>query len=297
MKISHKDISDCGGFFERPKIAQGIFNEPLRCKRKSKSEKIIELRRKNKKFCNVFVFSKDKNHEGLDREEISLSRCRDGTIIEITQKALSFFSKYSTKPSTGYFRLRIQWNSKKGSPFIITKSRPLDWFWNSSFAQINYIDFRLNEIRTLSEEISKFVFENPKKIATIETVAFLSAVPAETNVVNSHEERRKSRLLEGKIWEDYIIGGVPEGMVVHHWKKEKNRKGGSIEDFSAFVKLETRITGWWILIIVILLTLIFNILADKFVSIASYIFIGLCNIFSILINIVIFLANCFNKLF
>src|SRR4051812_36202441 len=71
-------------------------------------------------------------------------------------------------------------------------------------------------------------------------VAFLTAIPVQSELSASKESAHKFRLLEHDPWSNYVPSGIPEGMMVYHWKREKT---DGIADFSAFVKLQTRRSG------------------------------------------------------
>ena len=72
-------------------------------------------------------------------------------------------------------------------------------------------------------------------------VAFLTAVPVHSELSASNTPSHKTRLLE-PVWNGYVPSGIPEGMVVYHWKKLPDPLK-PITDFSAFVKLRTRRTS------------------------------------------------------
>lgn len=238
------DLSDCGPYFEKPDVAQGIFNEPLRCTKSSSSQKIVELEGDSSPFCDVFVFSKD--GAIIDKDELNITNIAGGALIEITADALASLSSQGRNSSRGYFRIRIGLSGPQGNPFVKSRT-PADRVWNSSVEQIEYVDFRLNEVRSLPPKIIDLMRRAPNGVANIKLIAFLTAVPVEAGVASSHEAWRKSRLLEHGVWKNYVPDEVPEGMVVYHWKKEPKDGADHIEDFSSFVKLQARRTGGSIL--------------------------------------------------
>lgn len=117
-----------------------------------------------------------------------------------------------------------------------------DRFLLSGYDQIEYLDFRLNEARTLPTEVERRISsDQPLGTTRIKLVAFLTAVPVSSELSVANTEFHKMRLLEYAIWSAYAPG-LPRGMVVYHWKKSAP-PSRSVDSFSAFVKLQTRHSG------------------------------------------------------
>ncbi len=151
FKISRSDITDLGPRFKEISIAQGIFNEPLSCE-VSEDDKCVELFDGNTVYCGVHQFSCDEG--GIDGDELALGQQASGTMVTITRQALLSLSGQSANGSHGYFRLRFTPSNTKVRPFI-TVIKPADKAWNSGFEQIEYIDCRINEARTVSRACRK----------------------------------------------------------------------------------------------------------------------------------------------
>jgi hypothetical protein len=101
----------------------------------------------------------------------------------------------------------------------------------------------------------------PASRVPLKLVAFLTAVPVQSNLTASNQESHKNRVLEHDVWKKYVPNGIPKGMMVYHWKKEVGHES-RFEDFSAFVKIETRHSGWRILVLYLLIAFIFGVLGN-----------------------------------
>ncbi|RSY85974.1 hypothetical protein DAH66_09790 [Sphingomonas koreensis] len=149
---------------------------------------------------------------------------------------------------------------KHQNPFV--EDVPVfDRFMLSGYEHVEYLDFRLNDARTLPLAVEQRIArDQPANATVIDLVAFLTAVPVSAALSVTHTAFHKMRLLENSIWTAYAEG-IPHGMVVYHWKK-KATNGKSIEDFSAFVKLQIRLSGAQILLNYLLFALVFGVFGN-----------------------------------
>jgi hypothetical protein len=223
-------IQDCAPHFTNHEVVQGIFNEVLTAD-SARPGPLVLKRTRNRIFCRMHRFAKNAAGTAINATELSVHAFSDGTVCTIQSAALR-----------AYFRLRIAMPvDTDGNPFV--EDVPVyDRFLLSGYDQIEYLDFRLNEARTLPTAVEKrMASEQPPGAAQISLVAFLTAVPVSAELSVANTEFHKMRLLEYPIWSGYAPG-LPKGMVVYHWKRAaKSRK--PITDFSAFVKLQTRRSG------------------------------------------------------
>ena len=162
--------------------------------------------------------------------------------------------------------------SEKVNPFIKVIP-PLDRHLHSGHQEIEYIDFRMNEARTLPPAIENRMGADRATGGAIDfkLVAFLTAVPVHSELSASSAPSHKMRLLE-KNWDDYVDLDLPVGMAVYHWKREAEVVRGAnaqaapslvpIKDFSAFVKLLTRRSSWKIVIIYLTLAFALGLLGN-----------------------------------
>jgi hypothetical protein len=233
-------IQDCAPHFTNHEVVQGIFNEVLTAD-SARPGPLVLKRTRNRIFCRMHRFAKNATGTAINATELTVHAFSDGTVCTIQPAALRACAARGGA-SRAYFRLRIAMPvDTDGNPFV--EDVPVyDRFLLSGYDQIEYLDFRLNEARTLPTAVERrMASEQPPGAAQISLVAFLTAVPVSAELSVANTEFHKMRLLEYPIWSSYAPG-LPKGMVVYHWKRAaKPRK--PITDFSAFVKLQTRRSG------------------------------------------------------
>jgi hypothetical protein len=142
-----------------------------------------------------------------------------------------------------------------------------DRLLQSGFNEIEYIDFRLNEARTLPTSIeNRMRSDGSKADIKLKLVAFLTAVPVSAELSASNTQFHKLRPLEHQLWSPYVPSGIPEGMMVYHWKRSEQE---GIADFSAFVKLQSRRSGRWTFSKYLLIAFLFGVLGNLTASASS----------------------------
>lgn len=254
-------ISDCGPHFANVDIAQGIFNEPLTCTSAGPPGPTrIELVKGTSPYCRVHKFPEAA--PGLDPNQIEASPFADGTTILIKRLALEEVCVGLGAGVAAYFRIRVSFDRGAENPFVQV-IRPKDRLFQSGFEEVEYVDFRFNEARTLPAAVTTAMRSSSQPPITFEKVAFLTAIPVASNLTSSNTEPHKSRLLEHRIWTTYVLNGIPKGMMVYHWR---NLDPNGVSDFSAFVKLISRRSGKRVLAKYLLIALIFGILGNLIAS-------------------------------
>jgi hypothetical protein len=258
VKIDRSEIKDAGVQLAHTAVAQGIFNEKLDCVTTPAPER-IELKNGNSLFCRGHKFIQ---HVGvIDETHLSSEHFSDGTLLCIKKAAIDSVSHLINPDEKIYFRLRVYLPSGKKSPFIHVIT-PLDRRFQSGFEEIEYIDFRLNELRTLPPQVENRIrADEAAGKVEISLVAFLTAFPVHSELSASSVQWHKNRLLEHNPWNDYVPSGIPGGMVVYHWKKE-GKDGNGVTDFSSFVKLHTRRSGRRILATYLVVAFLFGVLGN-----------------------------------
>ena len=265
-KIKTTDVSDVSRQFSRQEISHGIFNQPLTSTHITNSALTaahVRLQEANAPFCRVHEFIS--TNGVISSSQLSLTPMAQGSLVRIEDDALTEACRGLPAGEKVYFRLRIAIGDKTGSS-MLQRIRVADKGLQSGYSQIEYLDFRLNEVRTLPSPVSAAMRMENASNSMIELIAFLAAVPVESDILTYKTAASKSRILEHQIWNDYIGGNLPQGMVVYHWKKEA--PGGSIEDFSTFLKLQTRKSSWVTIFIYLSIALAFGLAGNM---LASYI--------------------------
>ncbi|MGU3398267.1 hypothetical protein ACLBWS_00735 [Brucellaceae bacterium D45D] len=258
VDIDRQSIQDAGVRLSDTSVAQGIFNEKLQCVATPAPAR-IELKNGDTLFCRVHKFIEENGN--LDASHLQLERFSNGTLLTIERAAIDSVSHQIKADESIYFRLRVYLPDGKNSPFIHVIT-PLDRRFQSGFEEIEYIDFRFNELRTLPPQVENQIRtdEGAGKV-NISLVAFLTAFPVHSELSSSSIQWHKNRLLEHDPWNKYVPSGIPGGMVVYHWKKE-GKDGNGVADFSSFVKLHTRRSGRKILLTYLVVAFLFGLVGN-----------------------------------
>ncbi|ANB32607.1 hypothetical protein A6024_00040 [Rhodovulum sulfidophilum] len=266
--LGHKDIKDLGPEFLSTGLAQGIFNETLSSTSKPNG-KSVELKVGVETYCHVHLFSVE--NDLIDRDELQVLEKDGGTLISITAQALGALGRQCVgEAECGYFRLRLLPPIQDIRPFV-TAIKPKDRAWTSGFEEIEYIDCRLNEARTLPTSIEALADAAKHGLAHVSRIVFLAVVPVTSSITSSHSEWHKSRLLETEIWKDYVPEGLENGMVVYHWRKKFERNGqNGLQGFSAFVKLQTRKTSPMVIAIYVSVALALGVVGSLTGSVVQW---------------------------
>jgi hypothetical protein len=269
-------VEDCAVHLAKPVFAQGIFNEVLSTTSNGPGATpcVILHDQQGTIFCRAHRFAS--TAAGIDPNELSIVPQNEGTLLMINKAAVLACSNVQPAAKS-YFRLRIKLSPKeKENPFVKV-ILPLDRHWQSGYEEIEYIDFRMNEARTLPPPIETQMRADQagRPGFHFKLVAFLTAVPVHSELSASSAPSHKMRLLE-KNWDQYVGLELPSGMAVYHWKREQEFAAPvvgmqpvpiPITDFSAFVKLLTRRSNWTILGIYLAVAAVFgiagNIVASK----------------------------------
>lgn len=255
-------IEDCGHRFAELEIAQGIFNLQLSSHLLgAPGPKRIDLvEAGNGNFCRVHVFPTDGNT--IDPAQLIQSPGANGLVVTITQKAIAEACYQHPADKPVYFRLRAYYvGADSKNPFVKT-IKPHDRWLQTGFSVVEYLDFRLNEARTLPGSVETLMREGDGMLVPTVLVAFLTALPVQSDVTTiSWDKTHKKRVLENDLWTKYVPTGIPRGMTVIHWKDEgKDQK--PIRDFSAFVKMQTRLVSWPLLLTSFAVAFVFGILGN-----------------------------------
>jgi len=268
--VNRAMVEDCAPMLADARFAQGIFNEVLSVTNNAPGAPhcVLLHDQNNEIFCRVHRFAA--SSRALDASELKITPENDGTLLTILRNAIDVCSNIHPLQKS-YFRLRIRLNgSEKVNPFIKVIP-PLDRYLQSGHEEIEYIDFRMNEARTLPSTIESRMVSERANGAPIDfkLIAFLTAVPVHSELSASSAPSHKMRLLE-KTWEDYVNLHLPVGMAVYHWKREGKIVANPdteptfipIKDFSAFVKLLTRRSSWRIVLIYLVLAFAIGLLGN-----------------------------------
>jgi len=269
FKVSREEVEDCSKYFAGTAIAQGIFNDVLRVTMAGPGgPRCIELSGPSGPLCRVHCFSFNTG-SGIAPEELDVQDEAYGTLLTIRRSALATAATAAAAaPADAYFRLRVP----TAGGGLLTVLRPRDHALQSGYEVIEYIDFRLNEARTLPTTVETRMRGAGTNAAELKLVAFLTAVPILSSITVSSSQSHKMRVLEHDLWTPYVPGRLPKDMMVYHWKRERGFipdptvalrvPGPPIQDFSAFIKMSTRRTSRRTLVLYLAIAFIFGVLGN-----------------------------------
>ncbi|WP_145413875.1 hypothetical protein [Paenibacillus xylanexedens] len=205
FKIERNQITDLGNVISNNQLVNAIFNEDFTTT-EGQPKRLIVNGVKNKP--DFIIYSLDKE------EQITLRKCKSrsvtpGTIIELDIKGikLDVITRY-------YFRLRLKVN-KNDIKLINDEIQGLS-FLNDHFTNTEIIDFRLNDIRSCSEELR----EQFQKGCKFNFLAIHYLILRNANdVIIQYGKDINSRMLENDLWKDYIEG-VDFNIIAYHMKSK-----------------------------------------------------------------------------
>lgn len=258
--LASGQICDCSPYFTSRQIVQGIFNEPLVARYEPNDDGPLVLRRGGKIFCRMHNFKTKRGSREIISRELNTRKFADGTLCTIEGEPIKA-CRPGNRKGRAYYRLRFRIPTKKKENPFVEDIPVFDRFMLSGYEHVEYLDFRLNDARTLPTEVEqRMASDQPSGSTVIRLVAFLTAVPVSAALSVTHTAFHKMRLLENEIWTRYAEG-IPNGMVVYHWKKE-GTASKPIDDFSAFVKLQIRLSGGQILLKYLIFALVFGVFGN-----------------------------------
>jgi hypothetical protein len=257
FEVGDDGIKDCGPLFGRVRIAQGIFNEALTCNLATNPHRVDLLLEKDL-YCRVHLFpaSGDK----IDARQLARTSESEGTLLIISRTALDQVCISLPQDGRAYFRLRAFLPENNPRPFISVMT-PQDRWLQSGYEEIECVDFRLNEARTLPQTVESLMRGSELPVP-LTKVAFLTAIPVAAELAGTSLTTHKNRVLEHAIWNEYVTDGLTTDMMVYHWRSGK----GTVDDFSAFVKLRIRRTSVKILLTYLGIAFIFGVAGNLFAS-------------------------------
>lgn len=256
-------IEDLGSTILKTKnILDAVFNESY----SMISENIPKQTRVNNESGEIqfIVYELDKN------KDIIISKEYYGTVLTINledKKSLVADTEY-------YFRLRYKDSSLKK----LIESRKDYNILNALLTENNFIDFRLNDWRSLSDEsLVEHIQDHKINEYCLSKVNFFVMALGQLDIIS--RTKKSERKLENNTWNEYIDIDDKNVIIAHQWqvKKEIKEKNGQTEikhptSFNAYFKLKKQWINFKTIIGYFIIILIMNI-------ISSFIFQGILNCF------------------
>lgn len=240
FNISKTYIKDLGTVISNNKLVNAIFNESFTTT-DGQPKRLVVNGNENKDSFVIY---------DLDVEnQIELSSCKrnrpdPGTIIKI---------KVNDIIPTGifryYFRIRIEVDCRE--VHLISDEIKGTSIFSNQFTNTEVIDFRLNDIRSCSENLRE-QFDKGNKF-NILAVHYLILRNADDIIIH-YGEQISSRMLENDLWQQYIEGDNKK-IIAYHIKKKSKKvidKDGKevikyVDDFSDLTRFQYQKGNWTVL--------------------------------------------------
>lgn len=241
FNIDKTKIKDLGIIISNNKLVNAIFNENFTTT-DGEPKRLIVNGNNNKDSFVIYDLDID--------NQIDLSSCRrnsstPGTIIKIKVNDI--------KPSDlfrYYFRIRIEVDCEE--VYLINDEIKGVSIFSNEFTNTEVIDFRLNDIRSCSENLRE-QFDKGSKFCIL-AVHYLILRNANDMIIH-YGEQISSRMLENDLWKDYI-DGANNNIIAYHIKrkakKDKDKDGNEtikyVDDFSDLTRFQYQKGNWTVLI-------------------------------------------------
>lgn len=213
-------IDDLGGLLaKKPDLIEAVFNEdcevlskihPNRTKITKRGDNFKSSNTNNKEFI---LYKLDKSlieftaQEEYGKIKINVTNILSGN--ERNLKSLSNIKRY-------YFRVRIYPNQKEKIDILKRENEKINLLQDSSLRTTEIIDFRINDFRSITENIKEEVFRlNTFNIQNIHYLIMRNS----TDEFISGSDKYKSRLLEREVWKDYFKLEDDNDVIAYHFKK------------------------------------------------------------------------------
>lgn len=234
-KIIPQDFIDIvSKFISKPDLVSAIFNENYKVVAEGTS-KSYEIQNINNEF--VFTIYKTTTND------LDFSDFESGTIISIN---------VLRQTKTSYYRFRV-----KGSfiDSLSTISKPTNSVLQSAFSEIEMIDFRVNEIRDLNQDLLEKI--RTEVLCKISKQHFFFICSNNEEVIGNHQPFISCRNLENYRWNNYVdLPNIDSSIyLAYHWK-ETNR-----ESLSTLIKTKYEKNSWKTIGKYIVIGIIFAILS------------------------------------
>ena len=255
-------VEDLGGrLFQKTDLIEAIFNEDCEV-----SSRIHPNRIKITKKGDSFKSSGANNTEfmlyKLNESLISFSDQNEYGRIEINVENILSENEGNllniNRVSTYYFRIRIF--PKTNEPIYILKreNESINLLQDSSLRTTEIVDFRINDFRSITEDIKEEVFRlNTFDIKSIHYLIMRSS----TDEFISSSDKYKSRLSEREVWKDYIKLNDSD-VIAYHFKEVKvSDYISSFTNLSRFkYPLNTKRRICYYILAIVLISLLSNVL-------------------------------------
>ncbi|OMD62439.1 hypothetical protein [Paenibacillus odorifer] len=206
--LKKEQVKDLGSIISNNRLASAIFNENFTTTDGEPKKLLVNGIEGKPEF---FIYSLEINNQ-VEVSEFKRSKITPGTIIELKVNTIN-----PTKISRYYFRIRLEVN-KEVVHLINDEIKGVSFFSNQ-FTNTEVIDFRLNDIRSCSEELREKFNEGSKfQILAVHYLILRNA----NDMIIHHGKEINSRMLESDLWKSYIEG-TNQNIIAYHIKSKAKK--------------------------------------------------------------------------
>lgn len=217
-KIVKSDFEDIvAKFIDKPDLVSAIFNENYKVVSDG-TLKSYEIQDSHNNF--VFTIYKTSSND------IEFNEFASGTIIAI---------KILSQKEKSYYRFRLKGEFVQS---LSTISKPTNAILESAFSEIEMIDFRVNEIRDLNQDLLQRI--RGEVLLKISKLHFFFICSNEEEVIGNHQPFISCRNLENYRWDNYVdlIKNSNNIYLAYHWKEK------DMESVSTLIKTKYEKNNW-----------------------------------------------------
>lgn len=219
--IDYENIKDLGKVISNNKLVNAIFNENYKTTDGDPKRLTVNTDKGSFKIYSLEIDNQ------MDIEHCQSTGDGFGTIIKVKVNDLML----DENDKEYYFRFRIEVESEK-TRLVNDEIKGISIFSNS-FTNTEVIDFRLNDIRSCSDELKeRFNKGNEFNIRAIHYLILRNA----NDLIIHHGRKLHSRILENDLWGDYI-DGYNDNIIAYHIKEKAKKIDDEIQYLSNFTEL------------------------------------------------------------
>lgn len=249
--IDHEDIKDLSTVLKYGPTLNSVFNSVIDIERNE--DNFYTIVKNSQPFASIHHVSIGKDKDLWVEEQENDDRTV-GSLVVFSDKLCERLRKNGQKPNRAaspstpfeYIRIRIDLNSDSKELFS-KEIRSSDGWLASTWGRLELTEFRLNEKRSYPSQISDA--NTQKAQFNISKIHYFLIRDLRHQLVLQHQDFKKVRRLEGKLWRHYLVGDVSrikaeryektaERMVIYHWEKSSKGEAG-VEDFLAFASFSS----------------------------------------------------------
>lgn len=251
-EINNSNFEDIvSKFIDKADLVNAIFNENYKVTADGLTKCYEITDSKNESVFSIYKTS---------ASDVEFRRANSGTIVSI---------RVLKQRKKSYYRFRVRGSYINS---LSTISKPTNAILESAFSELEMIDFRVNEIRDLNQDLLETIRD--EVFLKIRKHHFFFICSNEEEVIGNHQPFISCRNLENYRWNNYVDLNREENNVflAYHWK-ESNKESVSTLIKTKYEKNNWRtITKYFIIgfIIAVLIELFSNWLYDLLKGVLTF---------------------------